>query len=189
MAKVKQMKPENEQVTTTSEWETKSSAELKDIQKELHEKSETLVKEMSEREYEIDFKNAKLLNSLIKFLEKDAPWGHTTATGLIMLYHNMREQKEIAKGKDWNGVIKLRAANTTILWTMVTKMTGSGFYEAKNFVELMAQVGESLSNAVQKCHEDNQELRDVHTDLSKIENLITEVSQKELVEGPQNKED
>ena len=179
MAKVKQMKPE-----TTNNWDGKSVKELQNIQKDLHEKSETLVKEMSEREYEIDFKNTKLLNSLIKFLEKDAPWGHTTATGLIMLYHNMREQKEVAKAKDWNGIVKLRAANTTILWTMVTKMTGSGFYEAKNFVELMAQVGESLSNAVQKCHEDNQELRDVHTDLSKIENLITDRKNEELVEGP-----
>ena len=43
---------------------------------------------MQEREYEIDFRSKKLLNELLKFLEKDAEWGHTTATGLIMLYHN-----------------------------------------------------------------------------------------------------
>ncbi len=177
MAKVKQMNP-------TKKWEDMTVKELESLLEETNAKSESLVKEMSAREYEIDFKSAKLLNSLIKFLEKDAPWGHTTATGLIMLYHNMREQKEFAKAKDWNGVVKLRAANTTILWTMVTKMTGSGFYEAKNFVELMAQVGESLSNAVQKCHEDNQELRDTHQDLSKIENLISEKNNEELVEGP-----
>ena len=48
----------------------------------------------------------------------------------------------------------------------------------------MAQVGESLSNAVQKCHEDNQELRDTHADLAKVETLITETNNKELVEGP-----
>jgi len=179
MAKVKQMKPE-----TTNDWESKSVEELESLMKEKNELSETLVKEMSEREYEIDFKNTKILNSLIKFLEKDAPWGHTTATGLIMLYHNMREQKEVAKAKDWNGIVKLRAANTTILWTMVTKMTGSGFYEAKSFVELMAQVGESLSTAVQKCHTDNQELRDVHTELSKLEDLIASKNAKDLVEGP-----
>ena len=168
MTKVKELKPE----VLTTENEVKTVEELSSLQKELNEKSEVLVKEMSEREYEIDFKNAKLLNNLIKFLEKDAPWGHTTATGLIMLYHNMREQKELAKAKDWNGKINLRAANTTILWTMVTKMTGTGFYEAKSFVELMSHIGESLSNAVQKCHEDNQELRDVHTQLSQLENDI-----------------
>ena len=59
MAKVKQMKPE-----TTNDWEGKSVEELQNIQKDLHTKSETLVKEMSEREYEIDFKNTKLLELL-----------------------------------------------------------------------------------------------------------------------------
>ena len=141
---------------------------------------------MSSREYEVDFKSVKLLNMLIKFLEKDAPWGHTTATGLIMLYHNMREQKELAKSKEWNGIVKLRAANTTILWQMVTKMTGSGFYEAKTFVELMAQVGESLSSAVQKCHADNQELRDVHSELAKIESEIDRMNVEG--EGPSKEE-
>lgn len=141
-------------------------------QKELLELNEKLLKEMQEREYSIDLKSKKIFDSLLKFLEKDAPWGHTTATGLIMLYHNLREQKEFTKAQDWNGTIKLRSANVTIMWSMVTKMTGKGFYEAKAFVELMAVCGESLSKAVQAAHADNANLRENHHRLSQLDDQL-----------------
>tara|TARA_B100001057_G_scaffold298711_1_gene298843 strand:- start:812 stop:1402 length:591 start_codon:yes stop_codon:yes gene_type:complete len=169
MAKVKQLK-EKEISADPKVMKAWTDDELYKKQTELTTYSAELVRDMQAREYEIDFKSKKLLNELLKFLEKDAEWGHTTATGLIMLYHNLREAKEATKEKDWDGNIKLRAANVTILWTMVTKMTGKGFYSAKNFVELMAQIGQSLSTVTQKVHEDNQELRDVHANLGFIEN-------------------
>jgi hypothetical protein len=159
----------NEETQAKKVWK---KSELLERQKELEALNEKLIKEMQEREYEIDFKNKKVFDRLVKFLEKDAPWGHTMATGLIMLFHNMREQKELVKDKEWNGIAKLRAANVSILWSMVTKMTGSGFYEAKSFVELMAACGESLSNAVQKVHNDNQAIRDTHAQLAQIDQDI-----------------
>jgi hypothetical protein len=159
----------NEETQAKKVWK---KSELLERQKELEALNEKLIKEMQEREYEIDFKNKKVFDRLVKFLEKDAPWGHTTATGLIMLFHNMREQKELVKDKEWNGIAKLRAANVSILWSMVTKMTGAGFYEAKSFVELMAACGESLSNAVQKVHNDNQAIRDTHAQLAQIDQDI-----------------
>ncbi len=147
-------------------------SELLAEQKELSDLNDQLLKEMQEREYIIDLKSKKIFDNLLKFLEKDASWGHTTATGLIMLYHNLREQKEFVKDKDWDGQIKLRSANVTIMWSMVTKMTGKGFYEAKSFVELMAVCGESLSSAVQASHADNTKLRENHHKLSIIDDQL-----------------
>ena len=66
---------------------------------------------------------------------------------------------------------------------MVTKMTGSGFYEAKTFVELMANIGESLSNAVQAVNDDNVELRETHMELAKVQQELDKLS----VEGPSEK--
>ena len=158
----------------------KTLEQLKARETELDQINQDLIKEMQEREYEIDFKTKKVFDKLLKFLEKDAPWGHTTATGLIMLYHNLREAKELVKEKDFKGLIPVRSTSVTILWQMVTKMTGTGFYEAKSFVELMANVGESLSEAVQKVQEDNQALRDNHSELALVQQEIDKVT----VEGP-----
>lgn len=166
-------KVENE--TIDNEVQSKPLPNKSDLlaeQKELMALNDVLLKEMQEREYTIDFKSKKIFDGLLKFLEKDAPWGHTTATGLIMLYHNLREQKEISKVQDWDGIVKLRSANVTILWSMVTKMTGKGFYEAKAFVELMAVCGESLSTAVQAAHNDNSKLRENHHRLSQLDDTL-----------------
>ena len=175
---------ETKVVDMTTEKAPKTVEQLKTRESELDQINENLIKEMQEREYPVDFKTKKVFDKLLKFLEKDAPWGHTTATGLIMLYHNLREAKELVKEKDFKGLIPIRSTSVTILWQMVTKMTGSGFYEAKAFVELMANVGESLSNAVQASQDDNQALRDNHSELAKVQQDISELEARAAVEGP-----
>ena len=174
---------ETKVVEMTTENAPQTLEQLKARETELDNLNESLIKDMQEREYAVDFKTKKVFDKLLKFLEKDAPWGHTTATGLIMLYHNLREAKEIVKDKEFDGIIAIRSTSVTILWQMVTKMSGNGFYEAKSFVELMANVGESLSNAVQKVQGDNQSLRDNHTELAKVQQEIDQLS----VEGPAEK--
>jgi hypothetical protein len=139
---------------------------------ELMEKNEKLLSEMQMREYEVDFKSKKIFDKLLKFLEKDSEWTHTTAAGLIMLYHNLREEKPKTTEKDWNCQVALRAANVSILWQMMTRMTGKGFYEARDFVELMAAIGEPVSKAVQRVHADNQEIRDNHAELAKLDGFL-----------------
>ncbi len=170
------MNNKTENMEEKTEAQPLKKSEILAEQKELNIAAEKLISEMQNREYEVDFKNKKVFNQLVKFLEKDAPWGHTTATGLIMLYHNIREQKELSNSKDWNGVAKFRAANVSILWQMLTKMSGKGFYEAKHFVELMAACGESLSKAVQAVHEDNSSLRETHQRLARLDDLANDPS-------------
>ena len=174
---------ETKVVEMATEAAPKTIEQLKVRESELDQINDDLIKEMQTREYEIDFKTKKVFDRLLKFLEKDAPWGHTTATGLIMLYHNLREAKELVKDKEFKGLIPVRSTSVTILWQMVTKMTGTGFYEAKSFVELMANVGESLSDAVQKVQADNQALRDNHTELAQVQQEIDQAN----VEGPAEK--
>ena len=132
-------------------------------------RNEDLLRDLQTNEYDIPMGKAKLYKQLMKFLEKDAEWGHTTATGLVMLYSNLRENSKTVQSKDWDGIIKLRGTSITILWTMVTSMKGRGFFEARNFIELMAELGQELSVVVGKVHEDNQELRDNHVKLAELD--------------------
>jgi len=57
-------------------------------------------------------------------------------------------------------------------------MKGSGFFAARNFIELMAAFGQELSAVVQKVHEDNSALRDNHVKLSELD---TEVNQPDVI--------
>ena len=140
--------------------------------------NEDLLRNLQKNEYDIPMAKAKLYKQLMKFLEKDAEWGHTTATGLVMLYSNLKENSKTVQSKDWDGIVKLRGTSITILWTMVTSMKGKGFFEARNFIELMAAFGQDLSEVVQKVHKDNQALRDNHVRLSELD---TEVNNPDVI--------
>ena len=140
--------------------------------KEALKKNEDLLRTLQTNEYDIPMSSPKLYKQLMKFLEKDAEWGHTTATGLVMLYSNLKENSKTVQSKDWDGIVKLRGTSITILWTMVTSMKGKGFFEARNFIELMAAFGQDLSQVVQKVHEDNSELRSNHVKLSELDKEV-----------------
>ena len=155
----------------------KMSEIIKD-KKEALKKNEDLLRDLQTNEYDIPMTSPKLYKQLMKFLEKDADWGHTTATGLVMLYSNLKENAKTVQAKDWDGIVKLRGTSITILWSMVTSMKGRGFFEARNFIELMAAFGQDLSQVVQKVHEDNQELRDNHVKLSELD---TEVNHPDVI--------
>ena len=75
-------------------------------------------------------------------------------------------------GKTWDGIIKLRTANITILWKMLTQMTGTGFYAAKDFVGVMAKIGDDVTKAIQQVDKRNAEVREIHTQLEKIMSRI-----------------
>ena len=152
--------------------EKRKRSEVLAKHEELQKKNEDLLKEMQQREYDVDFRSKAVFNKFVKFLEKDAKWGHTTAAGLIMLFNNFREEKEKTKDPEWNNLVTLRAINVSTLWQMLTAMDGSGFYEAKNFVELMAAIGQPISEAVRQVHADNQELRNNHEALVKLDGLL-----------------
>jgi hypothetical protein len=135
-------------------------------------KNEDLLRALQQNEYDIPFGSVKLYKQIMKFLEKEAEWGHTTATGLIMLYSNLKEQQPVTREKDWDGIIKLRGTSITIFWTMVTQMKGRGFFAAREFVEMMAAFGADLSKVVGKVHEDNQELRENHAEMAKLDQEV-----------------
>jgi len=148
--------------------------------KEALKKNEDLLRALQTNEYDIPVGSVKLYKQIMKFLEKEADWGHTTATGLIMLYSNLKEQQPVTREKDCDGIIKLRGTSITIFWTMITSMKGKGFFAARDFVEMMAAFGADLSKVVGKVHEDNQALRDNHAEVALLQQEIDKVT----VEGP-----
>ena len=135
-------------------------------------KNEDLLRDLQTNEYDIPVGSAKLYKQIMKFLEKEADWGHTTATGLIMLYSNMKEQQPVTREKDWDGNIKLRGTSITIFWSMITSMKGKGFFAARDFVEMMAAFGSDLSKVVGKVHEDNQGLRENHALMAALDQEV-----------------
>jgi len=163
---------------TKDEYTPRKMSEIIEDKRACLKTNEELVRALQTNEYDIPVGSAKLYKQIMKFLEKEADWGHTTATGLIMLYSNMKEQQPITREKDWDGIIKLRGTSITIFWTMITSMKGKGFFAARDFVELMAAFGSDLSQVVGKVHEDNKALRENHARMAELDQ---EVNRPEVI--------
>tara|TARA_Y100000389_G_scaffold56566_1_gene52511 strand:- start:660 stop:1298 length:639 start_codon:yes stop_codon:yes gene_type:complete len=177
MAKTVKMDPTTQGgvVTDPSEIVNENPRKMSEIiadKKAALKTNEELLRALQQNEYDIPFGSVKLYKQVLKFLEKEADWGHTTATGLIMLYSNLKEQQPVTREKDWNGIVKLRGTSITIFWTMITSMKGKGFFAARDFVEMMAAFGADLSKVVGKVHEDNQALRDNHAKMSELDQEV-----------------
>jgi len=152
--------------------------------KELSDISGKILIENRDRTYPINVADSKGLNTMIKHVEK-AKWSHTEAAALIALVMDLRDQK--AK-LDENGNIHLRTANISSLYQTMLKYTGQGFYEAKEHVQILATVGESISNAMEIVAKDNNTLREIHTRLSALDDemqLHTAAPQSEISQETQ----
>ena len=161
-----------EQAALAKELVNDSPRKMSEIIKDKREalkKNEDLLRDLQTNEYDIPMSSPKLYKQLMKFLEKDAEWGHTTATGLVMLYSNLKENSKIVQSKDWDGIVKLRGTSITILWTMVDN---SALRENHaKLSELDTEVNHPdviLDVAIDKYNEAEEELTDLMNEVDPV---------------------
>jgi hypothetical protein len=143
--------------------------EIKAEMTALNGESERILKENQERSYPINVKDQKTFNILLKQIEKNVKWTHHEAAPLVALWMDLKSKKS---HMDEEGNIHIRTANVSTLYQSMLKMTGTGVYEAKDHMTLLAQVGESISNAMESVAKDNLELREIHTRLSALDDQL-----------------
>ena len=146
---------------------------------------------MLEETYNVKFGTKGAFDKMMKYLEHDVEFDHGTATGLILLYANMRQQKQFTREKDWNGEVQLKTSSCLMLWKFLMGHKGHGFFEAKAFLETIQVVGQDISKAINTINEKQTALRGIHNRLNEIynqldsnsfENDLTPEQEKELLE-------
>lgn len=146
---------------------------------------------MLEETYSVKVGTKGNFDRLSKYIEHDADFDHSTATGIALLYSNLKQQKRFTREDDWNGVIQLKTSSCLVLWKSLMTYHGKGFFEAKAFLEMIQLVGPEVSNAVKTIEDKNTSLRGLHNRLNEIynildagefENDLTEEEEKALLE-------
>jgi len=149
---------------------------------ELETVAESKGNEMKTKKYQVqvgDLKNARLL---YKFLEKNVAWSHNTLPGYVSVIHNLKDA--INAGVTEDGFIGLNAGPVGQIYQIMLQVTGKGYFEAKDYLKVLTEVGGGISEAMKDLADDNTDLRNVHTDLSTLDTEKTARSQGIQVEGP-----
>lgn len=183
--------PENEAPAENGEKPLPKKSELLNEQIALEKQYDSESAALLEETYNVKFGTKGAFDKMMKYLEHDVEFDHGTATGLILLYANMRQQKQFTREKDWNGEVQLKTSSCLMLWKFLMGHKGHGFFEAKAFLETIQVVGQDISKAINTINEKQTALRGIHNRLNEIynqldsnsfENDLTPEQEKELLE-------
>lgn len=150
----------------------RTAEEIKVEINNLQLEAEQVAIKVQQNEYNVHVQDDKNLKALTIHLEQNVPWTHQDAATLIALSANLRDQ---AGKVDEDGNIKLRSVNLNSLYNSFLKVQGKGLKGAKEHVTFLAISGQSISESMQKMADDNEELRQMHTKLSDLDNELQEL--------------
>jgi len=140
--------------------------------------------------YTVKIGSKKNFNDLLKIIEHDAEFDHTSVVALKMLHSNLKQQKPFIRDAEWNGTIQLISGSCAALWKILMTHKGHGVFEAEQFLNLVKDLGPELSKTVKTIDEKNESIRGLHTRLNEIYNIIdsgdyendvTEEEEKEIL--------
>lgn len=160
-----------------------SLEQLKTERKELVEKLDQLQTESAERLFEIELDDRKQVKTIMEHLNKGFTWKTQNAAVIVALYDQLKKQnKELTSSEEETAVIKLRAHELNGLYQALLNVEGLGIENARRFITMLTNVGETVTNAMSVLGESNKEISELHTHLSELEKAISQVENAEEVE-------
>lgn len=160
-----------------------SLEQLKTERKELVEKLDQLQTESAERLFEIELDDRKQVKTIMEHLNKGFTWKTQNAAVIVALYDQLKKQnKELTSSEEETAVIKLRAHELNGLYQALLNVEGLGIENARRFITMLTNVGETVTNAMSVLGESNKEISELHTHLAELEKAISQVENAEEVE-------
>lgn len=164
-----------------------SNEELEAKIKELESVVDSMGKEIQSKKYPVAVGDIKSARTLLKFLEKSVRWSHQTLPGYISVVHSLKDA--IKDGVSEEGNIFLGGGPVGQIYQQMLQVTGTGYFEAKDYLKVLTEVGAGISDAMKELADDNTNLRNVHTDLSTLDTEKTAREQGIKVESPVKSEE
>jgi len=147
-----------------------SEDELKAKQEEMNKTQEEFGKSMASKLYPVHIESKSNLSLLKKWVEKETKWNHNTVPTLVAMYDGLK--RAIDAGIDEDGNAQLSTIVVANIYQYLLTFEGKGYLDAKKYLTLLTKVGGPISEAMKELADDNEYFRNLHTDLSTIDQAI-----------------
>jgi uncharacterized coiled-coil DUF342 family protein len=144
------------------------STKLKERQSKLAVEIDAMQTEASEKRFDITFDSVKSIKTLQEHLNKGYTWKTQNAAVVVSLYDQFKTQSKMITG-DADAVISLRGHELNALYQALLNVEGNGIENARRFITMLTQVGESVGVAMQELSTLNATLNELHAELSEID--------------------
>lgn len=131
---------------------------------ELEAEATSFGNEMQVKKYKVNVGTLKNARNLYKFLEKNVKWAHNSLPGYIAVCHGLKDA--IKEGVSEDGFIGLGASPVGMIYQQMLQVTGTGYFEAREYLTILTEVGGGISESMKELADDNTQLRNIHTDLA-----------------------
>lgn len=180
MSKVVEMKGSKKDVKVTKDENSKrkgltqeevsklSDKKLKENLESLEKEANEYAKKLAEKKFAVKFEDDKIIKDLKRHFEKHCKWTYQDAPLLLAAYESLNTVLKEG-GVDDEGNVYLQGKDLNSIYSCLQKTEGAGYFDARRFISLLTQIGKALGDAIMALQDENQKLRDIHTDLSLID--------------------
>ena len=177
MAKKKQQQEEMEMAVeaTTPEITMVKPSDAKEMSDETLKSEQIRFNDMANefgnllktKKYGVQFDDLKDAKSLLKHLEKNVKWTHADAPLFVAAYQKLKDA--IAEGLNESSEMPIDGPALNAIYQLLLKTEGVGFFAVRDYMSLLTMTGEGISNAMRKMVEDKNTLKNIHINLSTLD--------------------
>ena len=143
---------------------------LKSEQERYNNLANEFGNQLKNKSYEVKVDDIKDAKSLLKHLEKNVKWNHSDAPVFIAAYQKLKDA--VAKGLDENSNLLLEGPALNGIYQILIKTEGIGYFAVRDYMSLLTQTGEGITNAMRNMIEDQNTLKNIHTNLSTLDDEV-----------------
>ena len=122
------------------------------------------------KKYPVAFSELKDAKIVLKHLEKNVKWTHADAPLFMAVYQKLKDA--VSAGLNEQSSILLDGPALNGLYQILLKTEGVGYQEVRNYMTLLTLAGEGISNAMRSMVEDQNVLKNIHTNLSVLDDEV-----------------
>lgn len=158
--------------------------DLKNQIKELEKKVTDLQVESAGQEFTLTVRDNRELKDILNLIDKNYKWNSKNAALTVHVYDTLK----LAASSDTVTVteggieIPLKATIMTGLYNILLNIENVGVEAARKVTRILTQVGQEVSNAMTKLAEDNEEIKEIHLELQRLEQQLIEAEANETSE-------
>jgi hypothetical protein len=154
-------------MVTPSDAKEMSDETVKSEQERYNKMANEFGELLKVKKYGVQFDNIKDGKSLLKHFEKNVKWTHADAPLFIAAYQKLKAAVEI--GLNESSQLEIDGPALNAMYQLLLKTEGTGFFEVRDYMTLLTNVGEGISNAMRLMVEDQNTLKNIHSTLSVLD--------------------
>jgi hypothetical protein len=122
------------------------------------------------KKYGIKFDDIKDAKALLKHFEKNVKWTHAEAPLFVAAYQKLKDA--VAEGLSEQNELLIDGPALNGIYQILLKTEGVGFFAVRDYMSLLTMSGEGITNAMRNMIEDQNTLKNIHTNLSTLDDEV-----------------